>query len=172
MKIVLMLLVMLLPAEAQTSGFVLAQGPGKLVDALIAAGHGDDNLYQALVDITADTNPSVAVVLTPAFLQTLKACPANSAIVANKLSSYAGSGVLINTNCTAMATGLQGGGLNGLAGTTTLSTAISGVSARAAVVSSTSANPIYTLGQTGTGVCGQPAQPSCSNVTLHHPARP
>lgn len=54
------LVLAVLPAQAQTSGFVLAEGPGNLVDALIAAGYGNLNLYQALVEIDNNANPSVA----------------------------------------------------------------------------------------------------------------
>ena len=134
-----------LPAGAQTSGIVLAQGPGKLVDSLIAGGYGNDNLYEALLQITSDSNPTVSDVLTPAFLNTLRACPANSVIFTNLLTSYAGSGVVVYANCTASATGLQGSGFNGLAGSTTRPFVLSGVSARAAVVS---LSPAYALDAT------------------------
>jgi hypothetical protein len=131
-----------LPAEAQTSGVILGEGPGKLVDALIGIGYGSDNLYQALVDIALDTNPGVSGVLTPTFLLTLKACGPATPVKANLLSGYAGGGVLINADCTAMATGLQGSGFNGLAGTSTQFTAISGLSTPAAVIS---LSPAYTF---------------------------
>jgi hypothetical protein len=134
-----------LPARAQTSGVVLAQGPGKLVDSMIAAGYGNDNLYEALLQMTADSNPPVADVMTFAFLSTLRACPANSTIYTTLLNSYAGSGVVVYANCTASATGLQGSGFNGLAGSTTRSFVLSGVSARAAVVS---LSPAYALDAT------------------------
>jgi hypothetical protein len=134
-----------LPARAQTSGFVLAEGPGKLVDALIAAGYGSLNLYDALVDIEAGTNPSVYGTLTPLFLQTVQSCPASSAIFTTHLSAYAGSGVVVYADCTVQTTSLQPSGFNGLAGTTTLSTAIIGVSAPAAMIS---LSPAYALDPT------------------------
>jgi hypothetical protein len=133
-----------LPARAQTSGVVLAQGPGKLVDSMIAAGYGNDNLYEALLQIVSDTNPPVSGVITPAFLNTLRSCPENSGIFTNPLSSYAGTGVLINTDCTALATGLQGSGFNGLPGSTTLATVIAGVGPASVV----SLSPAYALDST------------------------
>ena len=146
---VLALVLAALPAMAQTNGFVLAEGPGKLVDSLVAAGYGNMNLYQTLVQIDKDTNPSVMGVLTPTFLQTLKACPVNSTIFTTQLSSYAGSGVVINANGTAASVGnLQASSYNGLVGTATLATDISGVG-HAVVVSSTTAAPVEVLATDG-----------------------
>lgn len=122
-----------LPASAQTSGFVIGEGPGKLVDSLIAAGYGSENLYQTLLDIYVDSNPGVSPILTDAFINTLAACPANSTIFTTQLSAYAGNGVVIYSDCTAAATYVQGSGFNGLAGNTTLATNISGVGAAAVV---------------------------------------
>ena len=125
-------------------GFVLGEGPGKLVDSLIAAGYGSDNLYDALVAVQLDTDPSISPVLTDAFLSTLASCPANSTIFTTKLSAYAGSGVAIYADCTAVATSLHGSGFNGLAGNTMLATVISGVG-HAAVVS---VSPAYAMDST------------------------
>jgi hypothetical protein len=122
-----------LPAQALTTGFVIGEGPGKLVDSLIAAGYGPENLYDTLISIQADTNPSVSPILTDAFINTLAACPANSPIFTTHLSAYAGNGVVIYSDCTAAATYVQGSGFNGLAGNTTLATDISGVGAGAVV---------------------------------------
>ena len=148
-----------LPAQALTSGIVLGEGPGKLVDALIAAGYGSLNLYNALVEIRNNSNPSVQGVITNAFMITLAACPVNSTIFTVPLSSYAGNGVLINADCTAQATGLQGSGFNGLAGATTVSEVISGVSAPAAIIS---LSPAYALDATHNvfGILYAPQGPS------------
>lgn len=144
--IAIVLVLAALPAQAQTSGFVLGEGPGKLVDALIAAGYGNINLYDTLTQIVQDTNPTVAGVLTPTFLGTLHSCPyPSSPIFATTLAAYAGHGILINADCTVQTTSLQGSGFNGLAGNTTLSTVITGVSARAAVIS---LSPAYALDST------------------------
>ena len=66
-----------LPARAVTpaSGFVIGEGPGKLVDALIANGYGNYNLYSALVAIQNNTSPALYGVLTIAFVTTLQGVP-------------------------------------------------------------------------------------------------
>lgn len=94
-----------MPVQAQTSGFILGEGPGKLVDSLIAAGYANASLYQALLGVRAVANPSISGVVTDAFITSLASCQASSAVKANMLSSYAGNGVLINANCTAVANG-------------------------------------------------------------------
>jgi hypothetical protein len=149
---VLALVLAALPAQGQVQSFALTEGPGKLISSLIAVGYGSDNLYQALVDMAGNSNPSVSGVLTPSFLTTLKACPAGSSIFTNTLSAYAGSEVLISTDCTAVQTKFaNGAGQNGGTGVTTLAFVISGVSAPAAIVSS--ATPFYIFDPTGDYGC-------------------
>lgn len=150
------------PAWAATSGFVIGEGPGKLVDSLLLAGYGSDNLYAALVDIAGNTNPTVSGILTQSYLLTLKACDASTPVKANLLSAYAGTGVLINADCTASAISLQASGFNGLAGSTTLATTISGAGAAAVI----SLSPAYTLDSTHSvfGIIYAPTGPSQSFV--------
>lgn len=121
-----------LPASAQTNGFVIGEGPGKLVDSLISAGYGGLSLYEAMVQIATETDPSISAITTT-FITKLQSCPANSTIFTTQLSAYAGNGVVIYSDCTAAATYVQGSGFNGLAGNTTLATNISGVGASAVV---------------------------------------
>lgn len=158
--IAIVLVLAAVPAQAQTSGIVLGEGPGKLVDALIAAGYGSYNLYDAVVAIQLNTNPSLSVgLLTVAFLNTLASCPSNSALFTTNLSAYAGHGVVVYADCSVQTTNLQGSGFNGLAGTTTLSTVISGVSAPAAAIS---LSPAYALDSTHNvfGILYAPQGPS------------
>jgi hypothetical protein len=61
-----------LPARAQVQSLALTEGPGKLISSLVAAGYGPLNLYNALVTIQSNANPSVAGVITPAFLAALQ----------------------------------------------------------------------------------------------------
>jgi hypothetical protein len=61
--------------------------PGNLISKLVAAGYGEDNLYQALVDIVSHTNPSVNGILTSAYLQTLKVTPPSSQILTTQLKT-------------------------------------------------------------------------------------
>ena len=167
-----------LPAQAltPTTGVVIAEGPGKLVDALIAAGYGSDNLYETLQAVRAEADPSISNVLTDAFLLTLVACPAGSTIFTTHLSAYAGSGVLIGSDCTVKATNMVPSGFNGLAGTTTLSTVITGVSAPVAAVASTSSAPILVAGSSDLqGIaCSYSGQTGCIGITsiLYAPSGP
>jgi hypothetical protein len=83
-----------LPASAQTNGFVIGEGPGKLVDSLISAGYGGLSLYEAMVQIATETDPSISAITTT-FITKLQSCPANSTIFTTQLSAYAGNGVVI-----------------------------------------------------------------------------
>jgi hypothetical protein len=160
---VLILVLAALPAQAQVQSFALTEGPGKLISSLIAIGYGSDNLYQVLVNFAAESNPSVSGVLTPSFLATLKACPAGSSIFTNTLSAYAGSKVLISTDCTVVQTRYaNGAGQNGGTGVNTLAFAISGLSAPAAIVSS--ATPFYIYDPTGDYGCALGADATCHHV--------
>jgi hypothetical protein len=157
--IAIVLVLAALPAQAQTSGIVLGEGPGKLVDALIANGYAAANLYQALVAIQSNTAPAVTGVITPAFLATLASCPVNSVIFTNPLSGYAGHGVLINADCTVQTTNLQASGFNGLTGATTFAAIISGGSTNVAAIS---LSPAYALDSTHNvfGILYAPQGPS------------
>jgi len=78
-----------------SSSFILSNEDGGLINQLVAAGYGDYNLYQALVAIQGDTDPSVAEIITDQFLATLNSNPASSAIFTHKLSEYTGPGVAV-----------------------------------------------------------------------------
>lgn len=110
--------------------FVLSnEGNNGLISKLVNAGYGSGNLYQVLVDIAADTNPSVSAVLTPAFLATLQSCPPSSQIFTTTLSSYnsPGTAIAISTDCTLQTVSILGATYSGQAGTATLVTNMSGV---------------------------------------------
>jgi len=158
-----MLVLAALPAQAQVQSFALTEGPGKLISSLIAIGYGSDNLYQVLVNFADESNPSVSGVLTPSFLATLKACPAGSSVFTNTLSAYAGSEILISTDCTVVQTKFaNGAGQNGGTGVSTLAFVISGLSAPAAIVSS--ATPFYVYDPTGDYGCALGEDAICHHV--------
>jgi hypothetical protein len=160
---VLVLVLAALPAQAQVQSFALTEGPGKLISSLISAGYGSLNLYNALVTIQSNANPSVAGVITPAFLAKIQVCPKSSPIIAGMLSAYAGSKILISTDCTVVATRLaNGAGQNGGAGVTTLAFTLPGVGAPAAIVSS--ATPFYIFDPTGDYGCALGADATCHHV--------
>jgi len=64
------------------------EAPGNLFSLLNKAGYGNYNLYQTLLLIQADANPSVAGIITAAFLNTLANCPAGSQIFTTKLNDF------------------------------------------------------------------------------------
>jgi hypothetical protein len=159
----LVLVLAALPAQAQVQSFALTEGPGKLISSLVAAGYGSLNLYNALVIIQSNANPSVAGVITPAFLATIQTCPSSSPILATMLSAYTGSEILISTDCTVVKTKFaNGAGQNGGTGVTSLAFTLPSVSAPAAIVSS--ATPFYIFDPTGDYGCALGADATCHHV--------
>jgi hypothetical protein len=132
--IAIALAVATLPVAATTINvnqdtFVLSnEGPGFLIDQLVNAGYGNENLYQALVQITTGANPSVSSVLTPAFLNSLATCPASSEIFTTQLKDVTSHGVSvsISTDGTVRYDGITGR-LYYNEGAPTLTSNISGV---------------------------------------------
>jgi hypothetical protein len=78
--------------------FVLSdEAPGHLITALVNAGYGNDNLYQALVAVQQATGSTEAV--PDSFLALLQQCPAGSEIFTTKLNTIpAGAAVAISTD--------------------------------------------------------------------------
>jgi hypothetical protein len=122
--------------------FILSDEGGGLITKLNNAGYGDSNLYQALVDIVANTNPSVSGIIFPAFLAALKTCPPGAEIFTTLLKNIpTGTSVAISTDGTARTTALHGADYYNKAGTATLPSNISGVG-NAYFVNSTIATPL------------------------------
>ena len=111
-----------------SQSFVLSdEGAGLITGRLVAAGHGNDSLYQALVAIQQSTSPSVAGIITNAFLATLASCPADSQILTTQLRNIpAGSSVAISTDCTAQLVNVLGATYYNQTGTATLGAVIPG----------------------------------------------
>ena len=78
------------------STFVLSNEGNGLITQLVNAGYGEYNLYDALVAIQANTDPSVAGLLTPAFLATLQNCPAGAEIFTTRLKTVTSHGVSVS----------------------------------------------------------------------------
>jgi len=116
-------------ASSGTQTFILSNEAGGLITQLVNAGYGPVDLYQVLVDIQVETNPSVAGIITPAFLQALQAAPPSSQIFTTTLSSLnvPGAAYAISTDGTIQSVSIFGSTYNGQAGTATLSSNISGV---------------------------------------------
>ena len=74
------------PAQAANANtFVLSNEGGGLISEMVAAGYGDYNPYDALVAMQGNTDPSIAGIVTPAFLATLQSNPASSPIFTHPL---------------------------------------------------------------------------------------
>jgi len=112
---------------ATANTFVLSDEGAGLINKLLNAGYGNMDLYQVLVQIVSDTNPSVSGIITPAFLQALRYCPPSSPFFTTLLSSIPpGSSVAISDDCTVQFVSVHGADYYN-AGYPTLSSDISGV---------------------------------------------
>jgi len=91
--------------------FVISnEAAGYLINELVKAGYGNDNLYEALLALKADTNGAIDSLLTPAFLSALQNCPASSEIFTTKLRDVTSNGisVSISTDGTARYDDIEG----------------------------------------------------------------
>lgn len=114
----------------KTSGtFILSnEEPGNLITKLANTGYGDYTLYQALLQIQAAANPSVAGIITPAFLSALSSCPAGSQITTTELKNFpAGSSLAISTDGTVQTVTVRANDYYNKPGASALLSSISGV---------------------------------------------
>jgi hypothetical protein len=111
--------------------FVLSdEAPGKLLSILEQAGYGNYNLYQALLQMQAEASPSVAGIITPAFLNALAICPAGSQIFTTKLNSFpTGGSLAISTDGSVQIVAVQANDYSKRASASTQSSSISGAGA-------------------------------------------
>jgi hypothetical protein len=116
-------------ASTNADSFILSnEPPGYLIHQLIAGGYGNLNLYSTLTYISQESNPTVADIITPAFLHALKSVPAGSPIFTTLLNQVDFDGaVAISTDGTAQFVEIYGQNYNGTSGTTTLKSSIAGV---------------------------------------------
>jgi hypothetical protein len=138
------------PGNTGYQTFVLSnEGSNGLVSQLIAASYGNDNLYQTLVDIGGNTNPTVSGVLTPAFLTALKNCPPSAVLTTQLQNVSVGSqGIAVSTDCTVQVVNISGATYQGTSGSNTLVSYISGVGT-ADFTYSTSATPLTSFSANG-----------------------
>jgi hypothetical protein len=129
--IAIVLVLAALPAQAATyQTFVLSnEGANGFITQLLAAGYGNLNPYQALVLIQNNSDPTIASVITPAFLNTLASQAASSAIFTTPLSSVSPGtqAIAISTDGTFQVVSIVGASFQGAPATTTLVAQISGV---------------------------------------------
>jgi hypothetical protein len=113
--------------------FILSnEAPGNLITTLVNAGYGDYDLYQLLLAIQQSTDPSVAGIITDAFLASLNgSCPVNSEIFTTQIKDvkYNSPGVSIgiSADCTVQTTNIYAFNYYNQPGTSTLLSNISGV---------------------------------------------
>jgi hypothetical protein len=94
------------------------EAPGYGISELVNAGYGNMSLYQTLVQIVDDSNPSVSGILTPQFMQTLQDAPASAQIFTTKLKDVNSQGATIGISTDG--TFLTNGVIVGLGNYTTL----------------------------------------------------
>jgi len=110
----LLLFALASPARATATSsqtFILSNEGGGLISQLNAAGYGNLNSYSALTFLDQESNPTVVGIITPAFLNALRNCPASSAIFTMQLKSFdpaKGTGLAISDDCTVQYTDVTG----------------------------------------------------------------
>jgi hypothetical protein len=144
--VLLCLLVAVCPVWGQTQQtFILSnEGTNGLITRLVTAGYGNYNIYNVLLAIQENTNPSVAGILTPAFLNALAACSASSQIFTIQLKNANSPGVSLGISddgTVQTITGAVGATYQGQPGTASLVGTISGVGP-ATFTYSTTSSPI------------------------------
>jgi hypothetical protein len=108
------------------------------------------SIYETLVKLQTDSNPSLAGVITPQFLETLHSLPSSSQIFTETLGDYNDrNAVAISTDGSVQAVTIQGSTYLNAPGTSKLDTQISNVANFRAIYSS-SQTPIasFTNGDT------------------------
>ena len=148
LSLVLCIAILDLPVKAQNTSFgtvVLSnEGFGNAIELLINGGYGNLNIYQVLLRIEQNTDPSVSGIITPDFLNTLQSLPSSSQIFTAKLSDYSTtfSTILISTDGTVEPLSMNSANYFGASGTGNMDTIVSGVGTLRAVYNSTS-SPIF-----------------------------
>jgi hypothetical protein len=111
--------VMAVNVNVNQSTFVLSnEAPGYAISALVKAGYANFSLYDTLLAIRADADPSVSSILTDAFISTLANAPASSKIFITHLKDVDSQGAIIGINTDG--TFLTNGVIVGLINFTTL----------------------------------------------------
>jgi hypothetical protein len=113
--------------SAQNTFILSDEAPGNLISLLVKTEYGGYNLYQVLLQIQADANPSAAGIITPSFLSALASCPAGSQIFTAKLNDFpAGSSLAISTDGTVQTVKVHADDYFGKAGASEMLCSIAG----------------------------------------------
>jgi hypothetical protein len=143
-----------LPAGAQTTSvqtvILSNEYPGNALLILGNAGYYNYTIYQLLVQIVRESNPSLGNVLTSSFLQTLQNAPASSQVLTKQLKNYEDyNAIAISTDGTVQTVGYEGATYYNTQGTSSLDTQVSGIGSLRAVYT-TNQTPLstFTMGNT------------------------
>lgn len=116
--------------KTQNTFVISDEEPGNLLSRLKNAGYGNYNLYQTLLQMQADASPSVAGIITPAFLNTLANCPTGSQIFTTMLNDFrSDSSLAISTDGTVQTVKVYAKDYFNKTGASTLLTSLSGAAA-------------------------------------------
>jgi hypothetical protein len=119
---------LLMKVVPECPALVLSDEGAGFIAMLLNAGYGEYSLYDASVAIQTLSDPSVAGIITDAFLETLASCPASSQIFTTRLKNVPASGaVAISDDGTSQLVDLRGASYLVQPGTATLKSVISGV---------------------------------------------
>lgn len=125
---------------------------------MVAAGWGNENLYQVLVDIMRTSYPWVGGgvgggIVTLDFVRDLQTfCPAGSPVFTNTLASFVGKSVAIDYDCTVQTVSYKSSSFAGQSGAATQAGGISGVGSMSWIYATNLANPLASWTTTSGGV--------------------
>lgn len=109
------------------SSMILTNEGNHGITALINANYGSSNLYQTLVAIVNNANPSISSIITTSFMSKLASCPGSSQIFTSKLEDYAtSSSIAISSDGTVQAVNINGSTYLNTQGTSNLTFTVSG----------------------------------------------
>jgi len=113
------------PDFYRRSVIISNEAPGHLIDGLIAAGYGNDSLFQVLTLL----QPASGGVIPAAFVAEVAGSPSDRAVFTTRLSDYAGvsGGVEIDDDGTIAGTGRTGQTWYGTPGYLSLTAGVPGV---------------------------------------------
>jgi hypothetical protein len=179
-SILFIITILALPVQAENNSvqtIVLSdEGPGLGRTALTNAGYGDYSPYQALVQIQRNSDPSLASILTPSFLNEIASLPSSSPIFSTNLWNYStlGTSIAISTDGTVQTVSIKGSTYYNAQGSTSLDAVVSGVMGTFRAVYSSTQAPLTTFTANGTtynvfGILYMTPTTTASTTPTSHP---
>jgi hypothetical protein len=115
----------LLKVTPESPSLILSDEGAGFVSEMAAAGYGSYHLYEALVALTQNTDPTLDPNWMDLFLIRFGTCPGSSAVFTTRLTP--GTTVAMSDDCTVASTSILGSAFYGQSGDTTVTTTESGV---------------------------------------------